>query len=286
MKPKIARTVAALRRETARWRGDGLHYAVVPTMGALHEGHLRLLEVARDHGDIVVATIFVNPLQFNQRQDFDSYPRPVDADLDLCRAAHVDAAYVPTAAAMYPPGFETHVEPGALAESMEGAMRPGHFTGVATVVAKLLNAVRPHVALFGQKDYQQLAVIRCMVRDHDMGIEIIGVATVREPDGLALSSRNRRLSPEDRDAAVAVPRALDAVRRLYEAGERDGQRLVLAAEVVIAAESRARLEYVQVADAESLAPMAKVDRPAVVAIAVWCGDVRLIDNMLLRYHPT
>ncbi len=267
-------------------RQAGRRLAFVPTMGALHEGHLRLLEVAREHGDVVVASIFVNPLQFNQRQDFDSYPRPVDADLDLCRAARVDAAYVPTAATMYPTGFETHVEPGALAESMEGAMRPGHFRGVATVVAKLLNAVRPHVALFGQKDYQQLAVIRRMVSDLDMGIEIISVATVREPDGLALSSRNRRLSPEDRKAAVVVPRALDTVRRLYEAGERDGQRLILAAEAVITGESRARLEYVQVADADSLAPMAKVDGQAVVTIAVWCGDVRLIDNVLLRYHPT
>jgi len=254
-------------------------------MGALHDGHLRLLEVARGHGDVVVASIFVNPLQFDQRHDFESYPRPVDDDLGRCRAANVDAAYVPTAAAMYPVGFETHVEPGSLAEPMEGAMRAGHFRGVATVVAKLLNAVRPHAALFGQKDYQQLAVIRRMVRDLDMGVEIISVATVREPDGLALSSRNRRLSTEDRAAAIAVPRALEAVRRAYHHGEHDGQRLAAVAEAAIAAEPRARLEYVQVADADTLAPIPVVLGPAVVALAVWFGDVRLIDNMLLRNDP-
>ena len=162
-------------------------------MGALHPGHLHLVEVARKHASVVVVSIFVNPIQFNQRADFDRYPRAMDEDRRLCAEAGVDALYLPTAEAMYPPGFQTHVDPGPLAEPMEGTFRPGHFRGVATVVAKLFLAVRPDVAVFGEKDYQQLAIIRRMATDLDFGIEVIGVPTVREPDGVAMSSRNRRL---------------------------------------------------------------------------------------------
>jgi pantoate--beta-alanine ligase len=182
---------------------------------------------------------------------------------------------------MYPPGFDTHVEPGALAEPMEGAMRPGHFRGVTTVVAKLFAAVRPHVALFGQKDYQQLAIIRRMASDLDTGVEIVSVPTVREADGLALSSRNVRLSPEDRAAAVVVPRALAAVVDAHAAGVTESAQLIAIAHQILDAEPRARTEYVQVADALSLAPLLTVNRPAVVAAAVWFVDVRLIDNALI-----
>lgn len=251
-------------------------------MGALHEGHLRLVELARRHGDAVVVSIFVNPLQFDRRDDFDRYPRPLDGDLALCQAAGAAAVYAPTATAMYPEGFQTHVEPGALADTMEGAGRPGHFRGVTTVVTKLFNAVRPDAAVFGQKDFQQLAIVRRMVVDLDMGIEIIAAPTVREPDGLAMSSRNRRLTTTDRDAAVCVPRALDAAAQVMNSGERRTELLLGAARAVVEAEPLARLEYVSVADADTLAPLDVIDRPAVIAAAVWFGEVRLIDNRLLR----
>lgn len=253
----------------------------VPTMGALHEGHLHLMRTAREHADAVAASIFVNPLQFNRRDDFDTYPRPMDDDLVLCASVGIDAVYAPTAATMYPEGFETHVEPGSLGDPMEGAMRPGHFRGVTTVVTKLFNAVQPDVALFGQKDYQQLAVIRRMAVDLDMGIEIIGVPTVREADGLALSSRNRRLTPEDRAAAVVVPRALTAAVQARRGGESSGRAIEQRANEILATEMRARVEYVQVFDSNTLVTIEHIDRSAVVAAAVWFGDVRLIDNMLL-----
>ena len=262
-------------------RLGGKRIAFVPTMGALHSGHLHLMTEARRYAEVVVASIFVNPLQFNNRADFDTYPRPMDEDLELCASVGVDAVYTPTAAAMYPEGFETHVEPGSLADPMEGAMRPGHFRGVTTVVAKLFGGVQPDVALFGQKDYQQLAVIRRMAIDLDMGIEIIGVPTVREPDGLALSSRNRRLSPTDRAAAVVVPRALQAAVVALASGERDRRRLEQIALDTLANEPLGRIEYVEVVDARTLQPLESVDRDAVIAAAVWFSDVRLIDNLLL-----
>lgn len=270
-----------MQRWTREQRLAGKRIGFVPTMGALHEGHLHLMREARRHSDAVVASIFVNPLQFNNRSDFDTYPRPMDDDLAMCAGVGVDAVYAPTAAAMYPEGFETHVEPGSLALPMEGTMRPGHFRGVTTVVAKLFGAVQPDVALFGQKDYQQLAVIRRMTIDLDMGIEIIGVPTVREHDGLALSSRNRRLTAEDRAASVAVPRALQAAVDALARGERDPVALEQAALAVLEREPRGRVEYVQVFDADRLTPLEVVDSRAVIAAAVWFGDVRLIDNMLL-----
>jgi pantoate--beta-alanine ligase len=275
-------TPEGMRRWSDAARAAGERVVPVPTMGALHEGHLRLVEVAHRHGDRVVASLFVNPLQFDRAEDLAAYPRAFEADLAMFAAAGVDAIYCPTPATMYPPGFQTHVVPGALAEPMEGAARPGHFLGVATIVAKLFLAVRPDVAVFGQKDYQQLAIIRRMVTDLDMGIDIVAVPTVREADGLALSSRNRRLGPEDRVAARCVPAALDAAAATLAHGERRGAAIESAAEEVVRAEPRARLEYVQLADTETLERLEVLDRPAVVAIAVWFGEVRLIDNRLVR----
>jgi pantoate--beta-alanine ligase len=262
-------------------RASGRVIAVVPTMGALHRGHVALIAEARRRADDVIVTIFVNPLQFNQTTDFDHYPRPIDDDLAACRDAGVDAVYAPTAAVMYPAGFETHVEPGALADRLEGPMRPGHFRGVTTVVTKLFGATAPHVAVFGQKDYQQLAIVRRMVADLDLGIEIIGLPTVRELDGLARSSRNVRLSSDDRAAAVAIPQALAAADRLHRDGIRDTAVLRSAALRVLAAEPRARLEYVELVDAETLEPTDRADRAVVMLIAAWFGDVRLIDNAVL-----
>ena len=262
-----------------RRAGDTI--AVVPTMGALHEGHMALIDEAHARADAVVVTIFVNPLQFNQASDFDRYPRPIEGDLDVCRDRGVDAVYAPTAAAMYPSGFETHVVPGELATRLEGAMRPGHFEGVTTVVAKLFNATQPDVAVFGEKDFQQLAIVRRMVADLDMPIDIVGVATVREPDGLARSSRNTRLEPGDRTAAAVIGRALSSAAELCRHGERRADVLLAATRQVLDGESRARVEYVEIVDAATLEPIAEVDRPAVIVTAAWFGDVRLIDNRRL-----
>ena len=194
-------------------------------MGALHAGHLALVGEAARRSDVVVVSIFVNPLQFNRGDDFDKYPRSIDDDVEACRAVGVDAVYAPTASAMYPDGFETHVEPGRLAESLEGASRPGHFRGVATVVAKLFGAIQPDIAVFGQKDFQQLAIIRRMVLDLDMAVEIVAFPTVREPDGLAISSRNRRLGADERKASVCISQALGLVADALVGGERDSSRL-------------------------------------------------------------
>ena len=263
--------------ERAAGRGIGL----VPTMGALHAGHLALVAAARRRAQRVVVSIFVNPIQFDRRDDFEQYPRTLDDDLRVCAEAGVAAVYAPSAAAMYPEGFQTAVEVARLTEPLCGAARPGHFRGVTTVVTKLFHAVRPDVAVFGEKDYQQLAVVRRLAADLDFGIEIVGVPTVREPDGLALSSRNRRLAPDDREAARCVPRALDAAAELVLAGERRAGPVVARATAVIAGERRARLEYAELRDPETLGEVAAVAGPALLAVAVWVGGVRLIDNRLL-----
>lgn len=280
-RPELIDTPAAMRDWSERHRLAGRRVGFVPTMGALHEGHLALVDEARRHSDVVVVSVFVNPLQFDVRADFDRYPRPIDDDLRACADAGVDAVYAPTAAAMYPPGFQTHVEPGPLAERLEGEHRPGHFRGVTTVVAKLFAAVRPHVAVFGQKDAQQLAVVRRMALDLDLGIEIVGMPTVREPDGLALSSRNRRLGPEQRAAAVVVSRALRSIEESLRQGTTDATVLVRRAAEVIDAEPLARLEHVEIVDPDTFEPVHTVDRPSLALAAVWFGEVRLIDNLLL-----
>lgn len=266
-------------------RNSGRRVVAVPTMGALHAGHLALIDEARRHGDDVVVTIFVNPLQFNSATDFDHYPRPIDDDLVACASAGVDAVYAPTAAAMYPAGFQTHVEPGALADRLEGQHRPGHFRGVTTVVAKLFGATRPQVAVFGQKDAQQLAIVRQMVDDLDLGVNIVAMPTIREPDGLAMSSRNRRLPAADRAAAVCIWRGLEAVRATVQSGERDVDVLTAEATAPIAAEHRAALEYLELVDPQTLEPLsgllAEPPAPVLVVVAAWFGEVRLIDNALL-----
>ncbi len=277
----ICRDPRSMQAWSRAQRVAGGSIACVPTMGALHAGHLALIDQARTRGDVVVVTIFVNPLQFNQGDDFDQYPRPIDADFDRCRAAGVDAVYAPSAATMYPAEFQTHVEPGQLAESLEGAGRPGHFRGVTTVVAKLFGAVQPDVAVFGQKDLQQLAIIRRMVADLDMDIEIVGVPTVREPDGLAISSRNQRLSTDDRSAAVCIVQALRLAAHALTQGEHDPQRLAAVATERVEAEPRARLEYIRIVDPVSLVPVTDGHQPAVMVAAVWFGEVRLIDNLQL-----
>jgi pantoate--beta-alanine ligase len=265
--------------DAAHARGERI--ALVPTMGALHDGHLALVAEARRRADRVVVSVFVNPIQFDRRDDFDRYPRPLDEDAARCAAAGVDAVYLPEAAAMYPEGFQTGVEVAGLTAPLCGAARPGHFRGVTTVVTKLFHAVRPDVAVFGEKDWQQLAVVRRMTADLDFGIEVVGVPTVREPDGLALSSRNRRLGAEDRRAARCVPRALAAAATAVAGGETRAATIVARAATEIANEPRARLEYAELRDPATLEEVTEVAAPALLALAVWVGGVRLIDNRIL-----
>ena len=282
---EVFRTPTAMRARVEDLRRDGRRIAVVPTMGALHEGHLDLVRKARARADVVILTIFVNPTQFGPNEDLAKYPRDEAGDLAKARAAGIDLAYCPDVAAMYPAGAQTFVEVRELQKPLCGASRPGHFAGVATVVAKLFHATLPHVAVFGEKDYQQLAIIRRMVRDLDFAIEIVGVPIVREPDGLALSSRNTYLSAADRKAALSLSAGLAAAERAFEAGARDAAVLVAAARAPIEAESLARIDYVELRDADELTPIAHVERKAVIAMAVFVGPetkkTRLIDNRVI-----
>jgi pantoate--beta-alanine ligase len=262
-------------------RAAGRRIALVPTMGALHAGHVALVAEARRRAARVVVSIFVNPIQFDRRDDFERYPRTLEADAARCAEAGADVVYAPNAAAMYPEGFRSAVDVAGLTEPLCGRTRPGHFRGVTTVVAKLFHAVRPDVAVFGEKDWQQLAVVRRMTADLDFGIDIVGVPTVREADGLALSSRNQRLAPDDRVAARCVPQALAAAEAAVAAGETRGAAIVARAEAVLAAEPRARLEYAELRDPETLEEVREVAAPALLALAVWVGGVRLIDNCVL-----
>jgi pantoate--beta-alanine ligase len=265
--------------EAARQRGERI--AFVPTMGALHAGHVALLHEGRRRGQCLVLSIFVNPTQFGPREDLDRYPRDLPGDLDQAAGAGADVAFVPDRAAMYPPGHQTTVQVHQLEKGLCGDRRPGHFVGVATVVCKLFNIVRPHVALFGEKDFQQLAVLRRMVRDLDMPVEIVGLATVREPDGLAMSSRNKYLSPPERTRAAEIFQALaGARRRFHEASERDAGTLMGSVRLQLerAVDS---IDYVELRDAETLDALTTVDRPAVLAVAAYVGSTRLIDNIRL-----
>jgi pantoate--beta-alanine ligase len=250
-------------------------------MGALHAGHLALAARARAECGRVAVSLFVNPTQFNQAADLERYPRSFEADLAACRDAGVDWLFAPSLDEMYPGPAVTSVQVDRLTDGLCGPFRPGHFRGVTTVVAKLLHIVEPDRAYFGEKDYQQLAVIRRMVRDLDFGVGIVGVETVREPDGLALSSRNARLSPEERQAAVVLSRALRQARTARQAGERAAAELRSQARAVIEAELLARLEYLEIVDAETLEPLDRVEKDARMAMAVWIGEVRLIDNAAL-----
>jgi pantoate--beta-alanine ligase len=274
-------TPAAMQAWADAARAAGERIALVPTMGALHAGHLALVAEARRRADKVVVSIFVNPIQFDRRDDFERYPRTLADDAARCEGQGVDAIYAPNAADMYPEGFQTGVEVGALTAPLCGRTRQGHFRGVTTVVTKLFHCVRPHVAVFGEKDYQQLAVVRRMTADLDFGIDIVGVPTIREADGLAMSSRNVRLAPADREAARCIPRALGVAAAVVETGERRAAAVVGRAEAEIAREPRARIEYAELRDPHSLEEVTEVTAPALLAMAVWVGGVRLIDNRVL-----
>jgi len=279
-RPKIVNTPTAMSAwsEAARSRGERI--AFVPTMGALHAGHVSLLSAARKVADRVVLSIFVNPTQFGPKEDLARYPRDLDGDLAKAASVATDVAFVPEAKDIYPPGAQTFIEVREVAQGLCGERRPGHFTGVATVVCKFFNIVRPHLAIFGEKDFQQLAVIRRMVRDLNMPVEIVGEPTVREADGLAMSSRNAYLSPTERARALAISQGLSAARARFAAGERDAGALVNSALAVIK-ERVDRIDYVEIRDSDSLVPVERLDQPGVILAAVYVGATRLIDNLRL-----
>jgi len=264
--------------EASRKRGERI--AFVPTMGALHAGHLSLLSAAREQGDRVVLSIFVNPTQFGPNEDLARYPRDLDGDLAKAADVGTDVAFVPEAADMYPAGSQTFIDVREVSQGLCGDRRPGHFMGVATVVAKLFGIVRPHVALFGEKDFQQLAVIRRMVADLNLPVEIVGLPTLREQDGLAMSSRNAYLSPAERGRALAIFQGLSAARERFTGGERQSDALVEVAQAAMK-DRVDRVDYVEIRDADSLRPVEHLDAPAVILAAAFVGATRLIDNMRL-----
>ncbi len=279
----MERVVSAeeVRQALGEAKRDGMSVALVPTMGALHEGHLALVRAARSRADLVVVSVFVNPAQFGPGEDFEAYPRDILHDLELLAAEDVDVVFTPSVEAMYPPGTESVVEPGPIALLWEGESRPGHFAGVCTIVAKLFNIVGPDIAFFGEKDYQQLVVIRRMVRDLDFGVRVVGVPIVRDRDGLALSSRNAYLTAEQRRNALVLSRALEAARQQVSAGERDAVALARFLAEEIQGGSLAELDYAAVVDPDSLEQLELLDRPARAIVAARFGRARLIDNVAI-----
>ncbi len=274
----IIRDLSALRSQVSAWRKGDLKIGFVPTMGALHEGHLSLVDIAAQHADKVIVSIFVNPAQFAPHEDFDDYPRTEQSDLEKLSLRAVDAVYLPNRDAMYPPNYSTDVAVGGVSEGLESATRPHFFGGVATVVAKLLNQVQPDMVVFGEKDYQQLLVIRRMVRDLDMPIKIIGGATGREPDGLAMSSRNAYLTAAQRETAGELNKIMRHAIEMIEAGE-DAALHVEKAKTALLAAGFKEVQYLELRDADTLEPMKPNTKSARLLAAVGIGDLRLIDNM-------
>lgn len=278
----LVRRVQMMQEIVREKVGKGRKVAFVPTMGALHDGHLSLVRRARELGDFVIVSAFVNPTQFGPQEDFESYPRDLARDQDLCIQEGVDYLFAPSREDVYRPGHHTYVNVEGLSAVLEGATRPGHFRGVATIVLKLFNIVRPHFAVFGQKDAQQVALIKRMVRDLNVPVELIVEPIVREDDGLALSSRNAHLSPEERKAATVLYRALEQGRTLVEEeGSKDAGRVDSAMRELFAAEPRARLDYVAIVDPDEFVPRETVEENTLLAVAAWLGETRLIDNMLV-----
>lgn len=277
----IVRTVVELRKAVAVWRAEGLKVAVVPTMGALHEGHLSLVRAALERADRVIVTLFVNPRQFNSAADLAAYPRTENEDAEKLAPLGAHILYVPDGAQMYPEGFATTVSVAGVSEGLCGAFRPGHFDGVATVVAKLFLQTGADIAFFGEKDFQQLQVVRRLARDLDIPVEIVACPTVREADGLAMSSRNVRLSQEERQLAPKLPEILFAAGERLTAGEPAESVLAEARRTFLAA-GYGEVEYLELRAEEDLAPLAVADRPARLLVAAWLGQTRLIDNVGVR----
>lgn len=282
---KIVRSVAKMQELSRQARAGGLTVGFVPTMGFLHDGHLALVREARALSDVVVVSIFVNPTQFNDAEDFENYPRDAAADAAMLEEEGVDVLFLPEVDDVYPAGAATRVNVSGLTDGLCGLYRPGHFEGVTTVVAALFHMVLPDVAVFGRKDFQQLQVMRRMVRDLHFPVRIVAGETVRERDGLAMSSRNARLSPEQRALAVVVPKALRAAAAAFRRGERSSKALVAEATRVLGECGALRVEYLEVVDPDRLAATERADESSVMAIAAWLGPVRLIDNVTLAESP-
>jgi pantoate--beta-alanine ligase len=276
---QAVKTIAEARASRQKLSGS---VGFVPTMGYLHEGHLALVKQARVENSAVIVSIYVNPTQFGPREDFGAYPRDLDRDLELLRGEGVDIVFVPSDDEMYPPEFSSRVDIEKVTERLEGASRSGHFRGVATVVAKLFNIVQPTKAYFGQKDAQQAVVIKRMVADLNVGIEVVVVPTVRESGGLAMSSRNIYLSPRERQAATILFKALTLARQLHQDGEKDAGKIRRQMTSFIQEEPLARIDYVSIADSETLEELDLIDRPALASLAVMIGETRLIDNVPLE----
>lgn len=262
-------------------RREGLTIGLVPTMGALHQGHLSLIEYAKRETDIVIVSIFVNPTQFGPKEDFKEYPRDMEGDAEKAESAGIDTLFIPSASAMYPAGYRTFAEVEGLSKVMCGEARPTHFRGVATVVLKLFNIVRPHKAFFGQKDFQQTVVIRSMAGDMNSGVEVVVLPIVREEDGLAMSSRNKYLNQDERKAATVLYRALNGARNMFENGVQSADRLRKEITASVTSEPLAQLEYVVVAHPETLQEEQEARKGTVIALAVHVGKTRLIDNIIL-----
>ena len=277
----IIRSASRMAAVSRRLQREGRRIGVVPTMGCLHEGHRSLIRRAASQNDAVIVTVFVNPLQFGPREDFRRYPRTLTRDIHLARSAGADVVFAPSMEQIYPRGCQTRVEPGPLAQRWEGRARPGHFRGVATVVAILFELTRPTRAYFGQKDYQQTLVVQQLIRDLRLPIALHVLPTVREPDGLALSSRNAYLSASERQQAVALHRALGAARAHIRSGERHAEPIIEAMRRLISEAPSARIDYVTIVDAKTLAPLWRLRGRVAVLLAVWIGRTRLIDNLLV-----
>jgi pantoate--beta-alanine ligase len=276
---KIVEKVKEMQAISLAEKRVGKRVGFVPTMGYLHEGHLSLVRRARRENDIVVVSIFVNPTQFGPNEDFERYPRDLKRDAELLKREGVDYLFHPKAEEMYPPGYSTFVEVEGLTETLCGAKRPGHFRGVATVVTKLLNIVQPDRAYFGEKDFQQLQVIKRLVRDLNIPVEVVGCPIVREEDGLALSSRNTYLSSEERESALALYKGLKLAKELFESGERDAERIKREVERLILSHPKvSKVDYVEIVDSETLKPVKEVKEGDTIALAVFVGKTRLIDN--------
>lgn len=278
---KIINTVKEMQKYSDFIRGDGKTIAFVPTMGFLHEGHLSLIKDGRKRADEVIVSIFVNPAQFGPGEDFKSYPRDMDRDLSLCQNAGADAVFAPDAKELYPSAYQTYVNLTGLPNHLCGISRPTHFKGVATVVSKLFNIVKPHIAIFGQKDYQQLLVIRQMVSDLNFDIEIVGAPIVREADGLAMSSRNTYLTPEQRRQALCLYRSLKTSQGLVKSGITETSKIIAAAKDIISSQPEAVIDYIRICDPDTLEDVQVIDKPVRMALAVKIGKTRLIDNMML-----
>ena len=278
---QIIHRVSEMQAWSESQRQAGKTVAFVPTMGFLHEGHLSLVREAKRCCDVVVVSIFVNPLQFNQQSDFAAYPRNDEQDRHFLTQLGTDVLFNPDGSEMYSEGFQAAVEIGTVSQPLCGASRPGHFRGVTTVVAKLFNMVKPHVALFGEKDFQQCVVIKRMVKDLNFDLEILAMPTIRELDGLAMSSRNARLSPAERQTSLCVSRALNKAAELVSQGEHQAVPVLQAVQEIISSEEGIRLDYASLCDPDTLEEVTEVTQPTLLAIAAWVGDVRLIDNRVI-----